>query len=619
MARPLVSIVVPSFNQGKYIRETLDSILGQDYRPLEVLVLDGGSTDETVEVLRSYDAPELQWWSERDNGVVDAVNKGLAKARGEIVGIQSSDDLYTPGAISHAVNAFTDGVAMVYGDAEYIDAASKVTGRTHLPPFDLEAYVAKRMFIPQASAFFSRAAMHASGLWRADISYAADAEFFLRIATQGRVVKLDAVLARYRYHEEQRDRAGERIARDWEKGVRRWLDETHAPRALRRRAAIGIQLTRAHYMSDARWAARSLALYRAAVLQPSLVTAADFPRRELIPGRTPIWRVLSRAKRKLGALRYDWPRFRRHMRRGEWHLLHNRAETITVDAHGVRCEWEFTSELHIANVFPRLGSRVMSAAFDQWPIKLSDGSPKAAAPQVSFVIGHRGLDRLPHLLMTLRSIAGQEGAAVEAIVVEQSAAPEVRDELPPWVRYLHTPSTDDYNRAWTLNEGAAAARGEIVVLHDNDMVVPARYAAECVARLAGGLDFVEPKRFIFYLSEKDTRTVFGSGELRTDLKTTIVQNALGGSIVARRSAYLAVGGYDQEFVGWGGEDNEFWERAEVGGKASRFGWLPFVHLFHSPQKGKGQGMASPAVKRYYDLRSTPPQERIARLLAGKRP
>ena len=91
---PLVSIIVPSFNQGRFIKETIDSILGQDYRPIEVLVLDGASTDETVEVLSRYESvPELIWRSEPDNGVVDAVNKGLKRASGEIIGIQSSDDL----------------------------------------------------------------------------------------------------------------------------------------------------------------------------------------------------------------------------------------------------------------------------------------------------------------------------------------------------------------------------------------------------------------------------------------------------------------------------------------------------------------------------------------------
>src|SRR5688572_23386199 len=83
---PLVSIIVPSYNQGRYIRETLDSIFEQGYRPMEVIVMDGGSTDETVSILESFDSrAEFRWWSAPDRGVVDAVNKSLPLVRGEIV------------------------------------------------------------------------------------------------------------------------------------------------------------------------------------------------------------------------------------------------------------------------------------------------------------------------------------------------------------------------------------------------------------------------------------------------------------------------------------------------------------------------------------------------------
>src|ERR1041384_1671863 len=141
--KPLVSIIVPSFNQGQFIRETIDSILTQDYRPIEVLVLDGASRDQTVEVLESYsDVSELKWWSEPDAGVVDAVNKGLARAKGEIIGIQSSDDVYLPGAVTAAVDFFNHhpDVSLVYGGVEYMDENSAVVGREALSPFSLNDY-----------------------------------------------------------------------------------------------------------------------------------------------------------------------------------------------------------------------------------------------------------------------------------------------------------------------------------------------------------------------------------------------------------------------------------------------------------------------------------------------
>jgi glycosyltransferase involved in cell wall biosynthesis len=301
MARPLVSVVVPSYNQGKFIRETLDSILGQDYRPLEVLVIDGASKDETLEVLQSYAGrEELRWWSEPDRGVVDAVNKGLAKASGDILAIQSSDDCFTPGAIARAVQAFEPGAVMVIGEVEYIDAESRRIGETKLPAFSIETFLAKRTFVPQPAAFFTREAAWLAGGWQADVSYAADADYYLRIAALGRVVKLDMILGQYRYHQEQRDRAGERIARDWETAARRWLDQTRAPRRLCRLASLGIHLTNAHYTGDARWWRRTMELYRALAISPSVLFQPDFPRRELLPGRTPIWRFLSRLKRALG-------------------------------------------------------------------------------------------------------------------------------------------------------------------------------------------------------------------------------------------------------------------------------------------------------------------------------
>jgi glycosyltransferase involved in cell wall biosynthesis len=300
--RPLVSIVIPSFNQGQYIRETIDSALAQDYRPIEVLVFDGASNDGTVEVLKSYDSnPELQWWSEPDRGVVDAVNKGLALARGEIVAIQSSDDVYVPGAFSAVVTAFreTPALGLVYGDVEYIDASSRTGGRTHLPPFTLHEYVGKLTYIPQPAAFFTAEALHATGEWLPDISYAADAEFFLRMAMHFPVKKLDRILARYRYHEEQRDTALERIQRDWKTAIEPLTRSDD--RRLRRYARASIDLTCIRYTPESQWVRRTKAAYHALMVNPAVIRSADFRAiRDLLPGRYPIWRLLSRIKRRLG-------------------------------------------------------------------------------------------------------------------------------------------------------------------------------------------------------------------------------------------------------------------------------------------------------------------------------
>jgi glycosyltransferase involved in cell wall biosynthesis len=295
----LLSIVVPSYNQGAYIRETLDSILAQDYRPIEVLVLDGGSTDETVEVLESYDAPELRWWSERDRGVVDAVNKGLALARGDVVAIQSSDDFYTEGAFRAAMAAFEGDVALVYGDVEYIDAQSRVSGRSHLAPFDLCEYAGKLTFIPQPAAFFTAEAMRAAGPWREEISYAADAEFYLRIALRFPVRKIDRVLARYRYHEEQRDKARERVQRDWAAAIAPLFD---APdRRLARHARASVDLVALRYLPEERWLRRTRAAWHAVIANPAVLRNAEFrATRDLFPGRYPVWKLLSRIKRALG-------------------------------------------------------------------------------------------------------------------------------------------------------------------------------------------------------------------------------------------------------------------------------------------------------------------------------
>jgi glycosyltransferase involved in cell wall biosynthesis len=299
---PLVSIVIPSFNQGRFIEETLRSCLEQSYRPIEILVQDGGSTDDTISILQCLKAVELHWQSEPDEGVVDAVNNGLRRARGDILSIQSSDDLFLSGAIEAAVEAFSHDptIGLVYGDVELIDEQSRVTGVDIQGPFDLTMYFGRMMYVPQPGTFFSRKALDAVGGWRKEFSYTADADFWFRIALKFPVCKLNQVTARYRYHPLQRDQQRALISRDWERMVRELIANEPLDGRRRRYARSGIYLARHRYTDPRQWWARTRALYDAIIVNPAAALHPGFPKKELLPGREPIWQLLSRAKRALG-------------------------------------------------------------------------------------------------------------------------------------------------------------------------------------------------------------------------------------------------------------------------------------------------------------------------------
>lgn len=181
---------------------------------------------------------------------------------------------------------------------------------------------------------------------------------------------------------------------------------------------------------------------------------------------------------------------------------------------GVLCGWSGATDLWVSTVFPGLGYRMLKRAFLHWPIRFSAAVVKRAEPiDVSFVIGHRGRERLPLLLATLQSIAAQADACIECLVVEQSVQPEIQESLPDWIRYIHTPLPHPempYCRSWALNVGARAARGSVLVLHDGDVSVPMHYARE-VSRIAKeGYQVIHLLRFRFDLDIKTSSAVMAS-------------------------------------------------------------------------------------------------------------
>jgi len=332
--------------------------------------------------------------------------------------------------------------------------------------------------------------------------------------------------------------------------------------------------------------------------------------------------TFSRAKEWVGVCIKDWFRYRHAIQSSgtDYLKICNRSEQLesAPAGNGYRCLWQWTSDLHAPKVVPPLGRSLMRRALSDHRVGMADDAKTAESdqPQVSFIIGHRGMSRLPHLLATIRSIAAQKGTAIECIVVEQDVVSQVGNHMPSWVKLVHTPPPSPdmpYCRAWTFNVGAKHARAAVLVLHDNDMLVPVDYAEQIVDRVAQGYDVVNLKRFIFYLTQPHTQAVFeGSAGLLEVAPEVIVQNLEGGGSVAiTRAGYEQIGGLDESFVGWGGEDNEFWERAQT---LRVWPWanLPLVHLWHTAQPGKRDAEYHTA-QHYRALAQTDPIERIRRL------
>ncbi len=201
---PLVTIITPSFNQGKFIRETIESVLNQNYPNIEYWVIDGGSTDETISILKSYEG-KLNWISEKDDGQADAVNKGINLAKGSIIGWLNSDDIYTEGAINHVVNFMNKHpeTDMVYGEGYFIDKNSKIIDR-----YNTERFNAKRLsetcIICQPAAFFTNYIVKQVGLLDKNLNLCMDYELWIKIAQNGCIRYTSKYLAASRMYNENK-------------------------------------------------------------------------------------------------------------------------------------------------------------------------------------------------------------------------------------------------------------------------------------------------------------------------------------------------------------------------------------------------------------------------------
>jgi glycosyltransferase involved in cell wall biosynthesis len=217
---PLVSIVTPSLNQGGFIEEGLASVRAQTYPNVEHLVIDGGSTDETLPILR--EAPGIRWISEPDAGMYDAINKGLRMSSGDIVGYLNCDDVYTPWAIGTAVRVLSEHpeADAVFGDGLTIDESTMQQRLALIPPFDRRSLALSGSLV-QPAVFWRRRVLDEIGGFDAALRFVGDLDYWLRLGRDRPLVRVDEVLAIERHHDSALSRMAADRMRLEAAGVRR--------------------------------------------------------------------------------------------------------------------------------------------------------------------------------------------------------------------------------------------------------------------------------------------------------------------------------------------------------------------------------------------------------------
>jgi GT2 family glycosyltransferase len=197
----LVSIVIPSYNHGRYVAEAIESVLAQDYPSIELIVIDDGSTDESREVLAKY-VDRVRVVLQENVGQAATINRGWTEAAGEVVSYLSADDRLERTAVSTAVGALhthPDAV-MVYCDYDLIDPGSATVRRVTAPAFDYTAMVRNLVCAPGPGVFIRRPAAERTGRWNPELRHASDFDYWLRLSLFGRFVRIPQVLAALRVH-----------------------------------------------------------------------------------------------------------------------------------------------------------------------------------------------------------------------------------------------------------------------------------------------------------------------------------------------------------------------------------------------------------------------------------
>lgn len=201
---PKISIVTPSFNQGRFIEETILSVIGQQYPNLEYIIIDGGSTDNSIEIIKKYEKYLSYWISEKDKGQSHGLNKGFLRASGDILAWLNSDDMYLPGTLNYISKIIqVNNPVLYFGNCihfrqegtEIISSGSDVQKAAKLKKLDIVDYII------QPSTFWTRNAWICAGTLREDLQYVFDWEWFIRAKKKGvKFHNVDKPLSLYRFH-----------------------------------------------------------------------------------------------------------------------------------------------------------------------------------------------------------------------------------------------------------------------------------------------------------------------------------------------------------------------------------------------------------------------------------
>jgi len=281
--QPLVSIITPSYNQGNYIEQTLRSVLFQDYPNIEYIVIDGGSTDNSVSVIEQYQDRLAFFVSEKDNGQSDAINKGFQRAKGDIVAWLNSDDVYTEHAVSRAVAALAKcpGCGFVFGNVLSIDMQSNVFNTMTFGDWGLHDLMRFKI-ISQPGLFMHKQALDDVGFLNPDFHYLMDHHLWLKIASRYPVQYIDEFWAAARYHPEAKNLTGGAHYGKEAFKLYEWMLShpklADISRQNQRKIESGAYHLQAHYLLDSGQNWKALMSYLNAAIRDGSIFLSDYQR-----------------------------------------------------------------------------------------------------------------------------------------------------------------------------------------------------------------------------------------------------------------------------------------------------------------------------------------------------